>query len=206
VGVLKDWLVRAVAATLADGQSRLSFARLQEYALPEAQCESMAMEAASGEQELHYTASRREHLWSLLGMRAAPERKLDVPEAEAMMTRAEAKREEVPPQKNITHRGGERSPQRDPVGPQQKTSEKPEKCSFSGATVNLSPTQLAQAALSKLQCPECGAIWTARIRGETVSFPPHPPPTKRRAQAIPRWIRQGATWTLVSFNGSANAN
>ena len=51
VGVLKDWLVRAVAATLADGQSHLSFARLQEYALPEAQCESMAMEAASGEQE-----------------------------------------------------------------------------------------------------------------------------------------------------------
>lgn len=199
VGVLKDWLVRAAAAPLADGQSVLTFDRLQEYALPEAQCESMAMEATSGEQELHYTASRRQHLWSLLGMSAATERSPDVPpEAVAYPTRAEAETEESPPQKNITPRGGERSPQRDPVGPRQPTTEKPEKCSFSGATVNLSPTQLTQAALSKLQCPECGAIWTARIRGETVSFPPHPPPTKRRAQAIPRWIRQGATWTLYS--------
>jgi hypothetical protein len=38
----------------------------------------------------------------------------------------------------------------------------------------------------------------ARIRGEMVSFPPYPPPTKRRAQAIPRWIRQGAVWILYS--------
>jgi AAA domain len=197
VGVLKDWLVRAVAATLADGQSVLTFARLQEYALPEAQCESMAMEAASGEQELHYTASRRQHLWSLLGMSAAAERKLDAsPEADTHAARTEAGTEESPPQKKTTHRRGQRAPQRDSVGPTEAAEEKPEKCSFSGTAVNLSPAQLAQAALSKLQCPECGAIWTARIRGETVSFPPHPRRTNRRAQAIPRWIRQGTMWEL----------
>jgi hypothetical protein len=144
VGVLKDWLVRAVAATLADGQSVLTLARLQEYALPEAQCESMAMEAASGEQELHYTASRREHLWSLLGMSAATERKLDAKASTEMhATRAAAETEEAPPQKKTTRHVGERSPGRDPVGPTETTVAKPEKCSFSGAVVNLSPAQLA---------------------------------------------------------------
>ncbi|MBA2680942.1 MAG: ATP-binding protein [Ktedonobacteraceae bacterium] len=197
VGVLKDWLVRAVAATLADGQSVLTLARLQEYALPEAQCESMAMEAASGELELHYTASRREHLWNLLGMSAATARKLDAEvEASTHATGAAAETEETLPQKKTTRRGGERSPGRDPVGLREQAVEKPEKCAFSGAVVNLSPAQLAQAALAKLQCPECGAIWTARARGETVTFPPHPPRTNKRAQVVSCWIRQGATWTL----------
>ena len=132
-------------------------------------------------------------------MSASAERKLDAsPAADTHATRKEAETEESPPQKKPTHRRGQRAPQRDSVGPTEAVEEKAEKCSFSGAVVNLSPAQLSQAAISKLQCPECGAIWTARVRGETVSFPPHPPPTKRRAQAIPRWIRQGASWTLYS--------
>ncbi|TMF47313.1 MAG: hypothetical protein E6I32_10030 [Chloroflexi bacterium] len=191
VGVLKDWLVRAVAATLADGQSILTLARLQEYALPEAQCESMAMEAAAGEQELHYTASRRERLWNLLGMSAAAERKLAAQAStETPATGAAAETEEVPPQKKTSHRVGERAPSRDPVGPTETAMAKPEKCSFSGTAVNLSPAQLTQAGLAKLQCPECGAIWTARVRG-----PPHPPRANKRVQAVSCWIRQGATWT-----------
>jgi NB-ARC domain len=68
VGVLKDWLVRALAATIADGQTQLLIERIAECALPLAQCESMAIEAAAGEQGLHYTASRRQHLLTLLGM------------------------------------------------------------------------------------------------------------------------------------------
>lgn len=195
VGVLKDWLVRAVAATLADRQSVLTFARLQEYALPEAQCESMAMEAASGEQELRYTASRRQHLWTILGMSPITEKKEELPPKTEIATgTGEVVREESPTPKQTTRRGGQ-SPRRIPVGPEHLAEEKPEKCPFSGTTVELSPVQLTQAALSKLQCPECGAIWTARIRGETVSFPPHPSPTKRRVRATPRWIRQGTIWT-----------
>src|SRR5450755_4008345 len=56
IGILKDWLVRALAASLATRQSELLLERIQECALPIAQCESMALEAAAGEQELHYTA------------------------------------------------------------------------------------------------------------------------------------------------------
>jgi hypothetical protein len=87
------------------------------------------------------------------------------------------------------------------VGPTEVAEGKPEKCSFSGAAVNLSPAQLAQAALAKLQCPACGAIWTAHIRGETVSFPAHPPRTTRVTHAVSPWIRQGTIWTLSSTGG-----
>ena len=68
VGVLKDWLVRAVHAALLEGEHAFVFERIQECALPLAQCESMALDATAGEQELHYTASQRQHLWKLLGM------------------------------------------------------------------------------------------------------------------------------------------
>ncbi|MBA2287974.1 MAG: hypothetical protein H0W02_21065 [Ktedonobacteraceae bacterium] len=55
--------------SLVAGQSELLLSRIQECALPIAQCESMALDAAAGEQELHYTASRQQHLWALLGMK-----------------------------------------------------------------------------------------------------------------------------------------
>ncbi|MGK7950219.1 MAG: AAA family ATPase [Xenococcaceae cyanobacterium] len=68
VGVLKNWLVRAVAATLHDGGDTLTLERLQENALSLAQCERMAIDAVEGEQKLNYMASRHEHLWRLLQM------------------------------------------------------------------------------------------------------------------------------------------
>lgn len=72
VGILKDWLVRAVATALHDGDDRLSLARVHEHALSEAQCERMAIEATDGEHALCYTEQRREHLWSLLQMEPEP--------------------------------------------------------------------------------------------------------------------------------------
>jgi energy-coupling factor transporter ATP-binding protein EcfA2 len=67
VGVLKDWLVRAVAAALHEDDRHLSLARLQAHALSNAQCESMAADAHAAEQKLHYTESSREHLWVCWG-------------------------------------------------------------------------------------------------------------------------------------------
>src|SRR3989442_923172 len=72
VGVLKDWLVRAVATALHDGSDTLTLTRVQDHALSEAQCERMAIEATEGEQALWYTEQRREHLWSLLHMGQMP--------------------------------------------------------------------------------------------------------------------------------------
>lgn len=66
VGVLKDWLIRAVAAALHDGHDTLSLERLHEHTLTLAQCERMALDTTEGEQKLSYMESRREHLWHLL--------------------------------------------------------------------------------------------------------------------------------------------
>lgn len=182
IGVLKDWLIRAVAATLAENQPKLLFERIEECVLPIAQCESMAMEAAAGEQELHYTASRRHHLWTLLGMNTEAEVQKEPP----------AKAPE--PQKGS--RVGMPQPVRYDVGKLTR-SEHMENCSFSGATIALIPTQLEQAGVAKLQCPECGAAQKARVRGEVVFYPTHHPPLKKRSQNMPRWIREGTTWTLT---------
>lgn len=68
VGVLKDWLIRAVAAALDDESEILTLERVQDHALTLAQCERMAIDAVEGEQKLGYMESRREHLWQLLQM------------------------------------------------------------------------------------------------------------------------------------------
>lgn len=68
VGVLKDWLIRTVAAILHDGGHTLSKEKLSEHALQVGQCERMAIDAIEGEQKLGYMASRREQLWRLLQM------------------------------------------------------------------------------------------------------------------------------------------
>jgi hypothetical protein len=71
VGVLKDWLIRTVAAILHDGGDVLSKEKLSEQALKVGQCERMAIDAIEGEQKLSYMASRREQLWRLLQMETA---------------------------------------------------------------------------------------------------------------------------------------
>ncbi len=66
VGVLKDWLIRALAAALYDKSKVLTLEYLQDHALSLAQCERMAIDAVEGEQQLSYAESRIEQLWLLL--------------------------------------------------------------------------------------------------------------------------------------------
>lgn len=90
VGVLKDWLIRAVAAALHDGNDTLSLERLHEHTLTLAQCERMALDTTEGEQKLSYMESRREHLWHLLqigmGSTSVPKSAVDLSaDAEAIV-------------------------------------------------------------------------------------------------------------------------
>ncbi len=138
IGVLKDWLVRALATSLATGQSELLLECIQECALPIAQCESMALEAAAGEQELHYTASRQQHLWALLGMKMDQEVIREpvqtLPGEDVQTLPGEA----TPHQQKS--RVGEQQPVRLEVGePQDKGST--ENCPLSGTVVELQPAR-----------------------------------------------------------------
>jgi AAA domain len=197
IGVLKDWLVRALSDALHSGADRLELDRVTAHALSNAQCERMATDAAAAEHRLHYTESSREHLWSLLGMSVL---KASQGDHSAQDQRDSAPGSypggEVPephPRPTYLH-VGQRAPERDTVGTTVQ-AEKPKKCSFSGE-VSLSLAQLQQAGISKLQCPACSATWAARMRGDTVFFPPHPPRATRMTQDISRWIKQEAGWTL----------
>jgi hypothetical protein len=66
IGVLKDWLTRAVSAALDEGQDRLSLDCLQDHVLPTDILRQMALDASEGEQKLEHTESNREHLWRIL--------------------------------------------------------------------------------------------------------------------------------------------
>ncbi len=199
IGVLKDWLVRTVSDALHSGADQLELERLKTHALSNAQCERMATDAAAAEHRLHYTESSREHLWNLLGMSVLPANQVNLPATDQRdATKDPHPRVDLPSPKHQlpSVRVGQRAPERDSVGTGLRT-EKPKKCSFS-SEVNLSLEQLQQAGISKLQCPECGATWAARIRGDTVFFPTHPPRTTRMTQDISRWIKQEAGWMLYT--------
>ncbi len=66
IGILKDWLLRAVSTALDDGLTRLSLDCVQDHALPVEIYRQMALDAYEGEQKLNHTASNREHVWRLL--------------------------------------------------------------------------------------------------------------------------------------------
>jgi hypothetical protein len=66
IGILKDWLLRAVSTALDDGLTKLSLDCVQDHALPVDIYRQMALDAYEGEQRLNHTASNREHVWRLL--------------------------------------------------------------------------------------------------------------------------------------------
>jgi hypothetical protein len=63
IGVLKDWLLRAVSTALDEGQDTLTLDWLQDHASPVDIYRQMALDATEGEQKLNHTAGNREHVW-----------------------------------------------------------------------------------------------------------------------------------------------
>jgi hypothetical protein len=68
VGVLKDWLTRALAAVLEDGQETITKTVLERQALPTRKLLRMAREIREGEEALAANSRARTELHSLLGM------------------------------------------------------------------------------------------------------------------------------------------
>ncbi|ACC85416.1 ATP-binding protein [Nostoc punctiforme] len=108
VGVLKDWLIRAVAAVAHDGHDTLSLERLHEHTLTLAQCERMALDTTEGEQKLSYMESRREHLWHLLqmgmGSTSVPKTAVDLSKGAADVVASPPKSDKPPSQAKRTRK------------------------------------------------------------------------------------------------------
>jgi DNA polymerase III delta prime subunit len=194
VGILKDWLVRAVASALHAGTRTLTLAHLEQHALSNAQCERMAADANAAEQKLHYTESRREHLWNLLGMSGVPMHAgfpVGTPNRDHGAAPAGPRGSSS---QAATGRVGQRAPGRDPVG-EVKPEERPTKCPFAGV-IELSPERMTRTAVSRVECPSCGALRTLHPQGATVLFPSHPKRLTRPPREEARWIRRGSLWEL----------
>ncbi len=94
VGILKQWLVQALAAALRRGDASISVASLERHALSVAQCDRILSEIVEGEARVAESETLRSNLRIRLG--------LTVP---------------APPTKrNYSARPGQRKPTRDPVG------------------------------------------------------------------------------------------
>jgi hypothetical protein len=110
IGVLKDWLLRAVSTALEEGQTSLTLDWIQDHALPVDIYQQMLLDATQGEEKLSHTESNREHVWRLLqgGELIAPVPPLpprgtppnpEPPPAEDVMSRKDTPSSAAPPTK-----------------------------------------------------------------------------------------------------------
>jgi hypothetical protein len=109
VGILKDWLTRALAEALENGNKTLLPDVLEHHAMSADRCEQMITDIEEGEKALRYDSAADERLLIRLGLerpRSSQTKKEQQGEA--------ADQKETPPQTRNTH-VGQRNPNRDPV-------------------------------------------------------------------------------------------
>src|SRR6266699_5262197 len=110
VGVLNDWLTKALAEALETGQKTLTPHLLEHHALSVDRCEQMMSDVEEGEKALMYDADADYHLRVRLGLEAPrPSRQAKKPQENEEMTQSDAS-----PKKQGT-RVGQRTPSRDQV-------------------------------------------------------------------------------------------
>jgi hypothetical protein len=106
VGILKQWLAKALSTALRHGDATISLPTLESHALSAAQCDKILSEVMEGEDRLKDCAERRSTLRARLGL---------VPLANAP---GASERASIQARENNRHklRPGQRKPVRDPIG------------------------------------------------------------------------------------------
>jgi AAA domain len=200
VGILKDWLVQTVAATLGEAGATLTHEALVRHALQPAQRVRLEVEARAGEQKVEVgNATGYEQLQALLGPPASPRSVPLLPLASPALPGPGAPSmpspdERSPDRTKRRRRVGQRAPARDPVGGAAPAPLSP-KCAFAGA-IDIEPRRLQHRETHTIECPACGAVRTVPLQGDGVRFPTHPPLRTRTTKDVTRWIRQDTVWTL----------
>jgi len=105
IGVLKDWLNRALAAALEDGAATLTAHHLERQAEPARKLLSLAREIQEGEAALREDGREREDVRRFLGLRSEP-----------MPQETPVSRGASTTSRRLGGRVAERLPSRDPVG------------------------------------------------------------------------------------------
>ena len=191
IGVLKQWLVRALYLALREGIGQLTLTHLERSMLSEAKRARMDAGARSGEAEFQYANTAHTPLFGLNGSPVGNTAEHDHAPAPAPS----------PPTTDHSNgakqnrRVGEPSPQRGEIG-QLPVGKQSTNCPFSGV-IELDALRLVQSQIVVVQCPRCGSVSKAKITGQSVMIAHHHPRTARAVRNVARWMEQDAQWVLV---------
>jgi len=195
---LKQWLVRALYRALREGSPILSRAHLEKSMLPDAKWERMRADARSGEAEFEYADRQNGYLSNLASQPTFVPKPSDL----ASTPQSQPAPQDVTiEQKTRKRKGrvGESSPRRDPVGtalPEGASTQ----CSFSGS-IELEAVRWLESKVEVVQCPRCGSVSKAKLKGQSVVITPHPPRKVRPVRNVTRWMEEERGWELVQKEG-----
>jgi len=194
IGILKQWLVRALYRALREESAELTRAHLEKSVLPDAKWERMRADARSGEAEFQYADGQNSYLSDLAGMPTfVPKQPNPAPASLSTPPPEDATADQKA--RKPKSRVGEPSPRRDQVGTAQQ-EEKSTQCSFSGP-IKLEAVRWLESTVQEVQCPTCGSVSKAKLKGQSVVIAPHPPRKSRAVRNVTRWMEQETQWGLV---------
>lgn len=110
IGVLKEWILKALKKALKDGGNTLTRKHLEKSALSVSQCEKMLADAMLGEEMLEDTMEARTRLRMSMGLEPR------FTKAHGSGDRSSPRAEDKPTGPRKRRRPGERNPKRDPIG------------------------------------------------------------------------------------------
>ncbi len=176
IGILKDWLVDAVAATLAQGETSLTEEVLTRTMPHPAKRVSLEMEARAGEHKVALHNSEGAKQFQASGTSHSP-----MPQVAPKPTQP---------------RVGQRAPERDPIGEMSAPSvRKAIGCSFT-EVIEVTLAQIEEAKISCFECPTCLATRDIQPKGGRVKFPWHPKRTTNTPNQGARWVKREIAWKL----------
>ncbi len=209
IGVLKDWLVDAVAATLIQNGTSLTEAVLTRTMPHPARRLSLEMEARAGEHNIARHDSESAKQFQALVKKPTKGAKEEakqatgngsgVPHAGQADQMKESSAVTVLPMPQVTPkptkpRVGQRAPGRDPVGNTPSPAQKSVGCSFT-EVIPVTRAQAEEAGVSRFECPTCLATRNITFTEGSVKFPWHPKRTTVTPHHGLRWVKR-EIWRL----------
>jgi DNA polymerase III delta prime subunit len=210
IGVLKDWLVDAVAATLAQKGTNLTEDILTRAMRDRARRVSLEMEARAGEHKVAIHNSESAKQFQALLRKSGKAGKDQEPSSLGNMpgpppsAQTERAKNDVPSPfpmprvapKPTKSRVGQRAPERGPAGETSAPSvRKATGCSFT-EVISVTLSQMEEVRVSCFECPTCLATRDIQPKGNRVKFPWHP----KRVTSTPnhgvRWVKRESGWVL----------
>ena len=194
IGILKQWLVRALYRALREGNSELTRTHLEKAVLPDAKWERMRADAQSGEAEFRYAQGQNRYLSELANMPIFTPAQPN-PDPPSPSTPSPEEKPVEQKKSKLNGHVGEPSPRRDQVGTALPTGEATI-CSFSGP-IKLEVARWLESNVQEAQCPTCASVSKAKLKAQSVVIAHHPPRKSRPVRNVTRWMEQESDWVLV---------